>query len=419
MLNKLKIKSDFNRNVLVLMTGTTIAQAIPIVLSPLLTRLYTPEDFGLFAVFISIVSIISVLMTGCYEYAIMLPENDEDAINIFTLGLIINIFMFLIILLLVLIFGDFFSKTFFKNDESGLWILFVPITVFFIGLFNLLNYFNTRLKCFKDIANANIIKSVILAIIQIMLGLLKKGATGLITGHIVSQFFANLRLLKNIIRDKSFFAMINKDSLFTLSKRYVNFPKFTMPAMLLNISSQQVTNLLVSSFFSTTTLGFYSIAQRILGMPSFIIGRSIGQVFFEEATKEKHKTGKAINIFKATIKKLVLIAFPTFLALFFIVVELFAFVFGEPWRIAGEYAQILIPFFFIQFISSTLSMVLVVFEKQKNELIINIILITTSMIAIISFNDFKFFLYFFSSFMCFNYTLFLIYYYWLVGGFKK
>jgi O-antigen/teichoic acid export membrane protein len=86
MLNKLKPKSEFSRNVLTLMTGTTIAQAIPIAISPILTRIYTPEDFGVFALYMSVVSIVSVVATGRYELAIMLPKKDEDAINIVTLS---------------------------------------------------------------------------------------------------------------------------------------------------------------------------------------------------------------------------------------------------------------------------------------------------------------------------------------------
>ena len=90
MINKLKPKSEFSRNVLTLMTGTTIAQAIPIAISPILTRIYTPEDFGMFALYMSVASILSVVATGRYELAIMLPKKDEDAVNIVALSIIIS-----------------------------------------------------------------------------------------------------------------------------------------------------------------------------------------------------------------------------------------------------------------------------------------------------------------------------------------
>ena len=86
MLTKLKPKSEFTRNVLTLMTGTTIAQAIPIAISPILTRLYTPKDFGVLALFVAITSIFGSIANGRYELAIMLPKKDEDAVNILALG---------------------------------------------------------------------------------------------------------------------------------------------------------------------------------------------------------------------------------------------------------------------------------------------------------------------------------------------
>jgi len=99
MKSKLKPKSEFSRNVLTLMTGTTIAQAIPIAISPILTRIYTPEDFGVFALFIAIVGFFSVIASARYEQAILIPKKDEDAINIFALGFIIicSISLFLLI----------------------------------------------------------------------------------------------------------------------------------------------------------------------------------------------------------------------------------------------------------------------------------------------------------------------------------
>ena len=100
-------------------------------------------------------------------------------------------------------------------------------------------------------------------------------------------------------------------------------------------------------------------------MPSSLIGNSISQVFFQEATKEKQQTGRAVKIFSSTVKKLIIIGLPCFGVLFFIVEDLFVIVFGEEWRIAGTYAKIVTPLFFIRFISSTLSIVMTSFEKQK------------------------------------------------------
>ncbi len=404
------------------MTGTTIAQAIPIAISPILTRIYTPEDFGLFALFVAIASIFGSIANGRYELAIMLPKKDEDAINIFALGFIITSIISFVLLILVILFNEYFTNLF-NNKEISVWLYFVPIAVFFTGLFNILNYFNNRRKNYKDIANATIIKSVILAIVQLSVGFIKSGVTGLISGQILSQMFANMRLLKNIIGDKVLLSKITKVKIIALAKRYKDFPKFSMWATLANTLSLHLTNILISTLYSVTTLGFYSLVQRVLGVPSSLIGNSIGQVFFQEATKEKQETGKAIKTFNSTVKNLIVIGLPSFGILFFIVEDLFAFVFSEEWRIAGVYAKIILPLFFIRFISSTVSSINIVFEKQKIGLYINILLITSVLIIFFISNFLKFdfidFLSFLSMILTLEYTIFLYYYLNLSKGIIK
>ncbi len=363
MLTKLKPKSEFSRNVLTLMTGTTIAQAIPIAISPILTRIYTPEDFGVLALFVAITSIFGSIANGRYELAIMLPKKDEDAINIVALGFIITSVISLLLLMLVMLFHDYFVILL-NNESISIWLYLTPLSVFFMGCFNILNYFNNRMKNYKDLAKANVYKSIVMAIVQLSIGFIKAGAFGLVSGQIASQIASNTKLFLNV-KNMNLFRYIKKIKIIALAKRYKDFPKFSMWAILSNTLSTHLTNILISSFFSIGTLGFYSLVQRLLGMPSSLIGGSIGQVFFQEATKEKQTTGKAINSFNSTVKKLIIIGVPSFGILFFIVEDLFAFVFGEEWRIAGVYAQIVIPLFCIQFFVRPVMIIDTIFEKQK------------------------------------------------------
>jgi O-antigen/teichoic acid export membrane protein len=412
LLNKLKPKSEFSKNVLTLMAGTTIAQAIPIAISPILTRLYTPQDFGIFALFISITNIFGSIVNGRYELAIMLPKKDEDAINIFALGFIITSVISILLLVLVVLFNNYFTKLL-NNSEISIWLYLMPVTVFFIGLWNILNYFNNRKKQYKDLAKATIIKSIVTAVVQLSIGFIKQGATGLISGQIISQFFANTKLLRNIIKDKILLSKISKVKILALAKRYKDFPKYSMWAILANTLSQNLTNILISSFYSAATLGFYSLVQRVLGIPSTLIGNSIGQVFFQEATKEKQETGKAVNTFDSTVKKLIIIGSFFFGILFFIIEDLFAFVFGEEWRIAGTYAQIVIPLFFIRFVVATVSNINNIFELQKLaltwQLVLLILSITCLYIGNFYFTKFEDFLILFTTIISLHYViLFLI-----------
>ena len=373
MFNKIRQKSDFTKNVLILMTGTSIAQAIPIAISPILTRLYTPDDFGIFSLFIGIASIFGSIANGRYELAIMLPQKDEDAINILALGFIINVVLSLVLLFIIIIFRDNILNLL-NNKEISPWLYFIPISVFLIGIFNLLNYFNNRKKQYKDLAKVNIYKSIGMVMVQLGLGFLEAGVIGLISGQIFSQIISNIKLFFNI-KKLNLFKDIKRVKIIAVAKIYKDFPRFSMWAILANTLAQHLINILISSFYNIKTLGFYSLAQRILGMPSSLIGASIGQVFFELAIKEKRQTGKLIRILNLTLKKLMIIAIPSFSFLYFIIEDLFAFVFGEEWRIAGKYAKMIIPLFFIRFIISPITVIYDIYNGLKLELLWQLILL--------------------------------------------
>jgi len=382
MIGNLKTKSEFTRNVLTLMTGTVVAQAVPIAISPILTRIYSPEEFGLFALFFAILSILSVLVNGRYENAVMLPKKDEDALHLFALGIIINIFLSTIILIIITVFNDPITKAL-GNEEISLWLYFIPISLFFTGLFNILNSMNNRQKNYKDIASATITKSMVMVLVQLVIGLVKSGAAGLILGQILAQFFANVKLFKNIIKDKKEIFSIKKLKIIALAIKYKKFPIFSLPSALANVLSGQLSNILISSFYSVSTLGFYSFVQRILGIPSSLIGNSIGQVYYEEGTKERKKKGMLIDTFNTTFKKLIILGLPSFSILFFVVEDLFAFVFGEEWRIAGHYAQIVIPMFFMRFVVTSLSSTYDIFQALKIELVWQVVLLVGSVVIVI------------------------------------
>ena len=203
MIKKYKL-NDFNKNVIKLMTGATLAQAIPVAISPILTRLYTPKDFGVLALFVAITSILGTIANARYELAIVLPEKDEESINIVALSIIISSSFSILLLILILFFHNQIVLLL-GNQEISVWLYTVPLVVFFIGIFNALNYYNTRMQKFGVIAQVKVVKSITLSVVQIVFGLFKAGVGGLISGQIVSHIFANGKftnakgiLLKNV-----------------------------------------------------------------------------------------------------------------------------------------------------------------------------------------------------------------------------
>lgn len=374
------MSSEFNKNVLKLMTGSTIAQAIPIAISPILTRIYTPNDFGVLALFVAITSIFGSIANARYELAIVLPEKEEDSINLVALSVLIAFVLSTILFICILIFHAKIISLI-GNADIGLWLYFIPVTVFFMGLFNALNYLNTRLKDFGLIAKVSVIKSITLSIVQLGLGFLKLGTLGLISGQVASHVFSNLRLARGTLKNKALIAKIKLSKMLRLAKRYKDFPKFSMWATLINTISLQLNNFIITLLYSFTSLGYYSLVQKILGMPSSLIGTSIGQVFFQQASEERTRTGLAKNVFMSTTKKLFFISIVPFIVLFLISEELVTFVFGNSWAIAGTYMKILIPLFFIRFIVVPLSTITTVFEKQNIALVWQLLLFLSSMLV--------------------------------------
>jgi len=362
MIKKIVPKSNFAKNVLTLMTGTTIAQAIPIAITPILTRMYSPEDFGVLALFVAITAIMGSVANGRYELAIMLPTEDDDAINIAAMGLLIATVLSVVLFFPAIFLNDYIIEKL-DNQFIGFWLYFVPPVVWLLGLYNILNYLNNRKKSYKDMAKATVYKSVAQAAVQLGIGAVKATASGLISGQIVSNLVANTRLALNVKRQYKL-SKISWFEMKRLAKRYIDFPKYSMWATLSNTLSYQLLNMLITVFYSVATLGFYSLAQRILGMPSSLVGDSIGRVYFQQATLEKNKTGKAVKIFKSTTKKLMVLSCAFFIPLYFVLPLVFAIAFGEEWRIAGEYSQLILPIFVFRFVSAALSNTNNVFEKQ-------------------------------------------------------
>jgi O-antigen/teichoic acid export membrane protein len=358
------LKHEFNRNVLILSGGTVVAQTLPIFISPILTRLYSPEDFGTYAIFLSIVSIVSVISCGRYELAIMLPEKDEDAINVAALAFIINTTVSLLFFFLILIFKDFILD-FLNANSLSFWIYLTPLTVFFMGLFNILNYTNNRFKLYRDISKATIMKSIASSSMQLLMGFLKTGFSGLISGQIISQIVANTKLFYNI-QNKGLLKDIKKDIIKVLAKKYSDFPKYSVISALLDTASLQAPMLMISMLFvSTALVGYYSFANRMLQLPLAFIGSSVAQVFYQNFSQFQKDPYKQKELLFSTWKKLFLIGVIPFSIVFFFGEEIFSFIFGNNWSEAGRMASILSPLIFVMFISSPTSTAYIVFGMQR------------------------------------------------------
>ncbi|NLA24145.1 MAG: oligosaccharide flippase family protein, partial [Bacteroidales bacterium] len=272
-------ESDFSKNFFILFKGTVIAQIIPMALTPILTRLYTPADFGVLELFVSVISILGAIANFRYELSIVLPDRKEDAWNIMGLGFLISIVFSLFILLIVGLFADEIALLL-NNSKMKFWLYLVPLAVLLQGFFNMLSYYNTREKLYKSISTASISRSGSRTLLQIIIGIFKKSPAGLIIGQIAG-YAVSLIPLSRKINFKVFFKKITWKNMKAQAYRYRDFPKFTMPSTLANSTATNMTGILISALYSISSVGFYSLANRILGLPSALIGTSMANVYYK------------------------------------------------------------------------------------------------------------------------------------------
>lgn len=419
MFKRLKPKSEFFKNVLTLMTGTTIAQLIPIFASPILTRLYSPDDFGILALYLSVLLIISIFATGRYELALPLATEDTDANNLLASISLISVFISLLMIIILIMFSTLLLNYISNNFLNLLYIM--PLNIIFMSIFNGVQYWLNQKENFKQIAYNKIILNLLIASSQISIGFLLFSINGLVVGYIVGYVFVFLYILytlKNIIKD-ILKTISLKIIVFNLIK-YKDFPLVnTFHSLSDKIQSDGVI-FLITYKFGFAVLGLYSMAVRSITMPAGLIGNAVGQVVFSKFSKIYNDTQNIELEVKSIIKKLFLFSTPLFIILFFVLPSLFSVIFGKEWQEAGVYAQILLPYIYLNFIVSPVSNIPLITKKVKSyfkfSLIGNIITLIVFIISIYLFNNFIISLSIFSLFRAL-YTLALLI--WIIKISKK
>ena len=375
-------RGEFGRNVLILLTGTTFAQAISILISPLLTRLYSPEAFGIYAMFLAVSTFLTFFSAGTYENAIILPEQDEDGFSLLALSCVLVVGVSIATFGLIMAF-NLQIVTLLSSPELSSWLYVVPVMVLLSGWYNALNYWNNRRKNFKRLSRNRVARSVLAAGANTTLGVMHWEAGGLIIGQIFGQLAATGLYGFQIRQEDRFLARtVSTVGIKQQAVRYKNFPKFLIPSGLVEQASGQLPLILLSSLFGAATLGFFSLALRMVNLPMGLMADAIRDVFRQSASEEYALSGNCRAIFVRTFRRLIALSVLPFIGLVLLGPTIFAIVFGAQWRVAGEYAQIMSAMFFFRFVSSPLSSMFIIAEKQKWDLLIQAVTFVTIVLAL-------------------------------------
>lgn len=357
-------KESFVFDVLTLAGGTTFAQILTVLAAPVLTRLYGPDDFGVWAIYLSITSIISVIACMRYEYSIMLPESSEEAVNLLGLSFLAVLLVTGLTFPVIWCFKEPIVNIL-NSQQIGNYLWLVPPFIFVNGLFLALNSWNSRTKLFKRLSLSRVFSSVSSTVTQVGIGFIEKtGASGLIVGSLAGQSIATFVLGGQIWRDdrKLIVKSLSWEKIYEGFKKYRKFSLVDTWGALMNSISWQLPAFLLSAFFTPAVVGFYSLGFRLLQMPMSLIGGSISQVFFQRASRA-FTEGTLASLVENVFRMLVVIGMFPILILTIVGSDVFTVIFGKAWAEAGIYAQILSLWAFVWFISSPLTAIYVVVKK--------------------------------------------------------
>jgi teichuronic acid exporter len=344
------IKNKFIKDVLTLVSGTVFGQIIIFLFTPLITRIYSPEYFGVYAIYIGFSSILAIFTTGRYEFAIILPKSYKKSENIlkliFGIGAIVS-FFYLSIVFLYFFFGDIVSSNYQYFIENKLYL--IPVSTF--------------IACINSGLNS-VFQNISTVFINIIFGLIVSLNYGLILGLIVGQLLSTIFLFYKLKYNTSIFNLDFKVLLLT-AKEYVNFPKYMLVSDLATISSQQLPPIIFSLFFNNIIVGNFSLANRILRIPAIVLTSSVANVFRNEAIEEIRIFGNCNKIYKFTILRLTIISVIVFSFASFISPYIFEILLGKEWEIAGKMAQIISIMMIFDFIALPFNSLYYILKKQK------------------------------------------------------
>jgi lipopolysaccharide exporter len=356
----------FARHVVTLASGTALGQLLLVLALPVLTRLYTPADYGALAVYSSVLTVLLVLASLRFEAAIPLPDDDRAAGSLLALSMLALAVVTLVVSVLVWLAGDTLVTSA-KVPALRRYLWLIPIGLAGGGAFQALSYWAIRRRAFGRIARAKVSQGIGQVATQIGLGVLNSGAPGLLIGDVIGRVAGGGGITLLALRDRAF-ANVSRASLVEAAGRYRRFPLMLTFSGLLNVGSLQLPSILFAAGFGAAAAGLYALSYKMLVLPTMLVAQAVGQVFLSRAAALAGEPARLRALSERTALALFAGGLPAFCAVAIAGPRLFAIVMGPQWEQAGRYAQVLAPWFALWLVSNPLSGLLNIREWQGSAL---------------------------------------------------
>jgi O-antigen/teichoic acid export membrane protein len=377
-------KSEFIRHSFILFLGLVFAQSLSVILYPVFSRIYTPGQFGTFALFVSITGIMALLSSGVYEQAILLPREEKKALTLIALPLILTMVQCSLFFVLILLFKDFIANKLLNNAQIKPFLLLIPVSVLLNNVYTTFTFYANRRKHYSFISQSAINQGVGINISKLVFGTSNLANSGLILGRIIGQFTSAVQLVTQVVRKSaSLRHEINysPDSLKEVAVAYKNFPMFRMPLALMNTFSTALPVFVLNKYFTAFDAGQYSLAAGVLLTPVVLIVSAVSKVLNQNIIERMNSGVPVYAYIKRVLRIIMPVTAVLFIAFFFFSKIIFVFLFGNDWQEAGKIGGMLLPWVFMVLFATPFGFVPDMFFRQKKAMIIDAVYLVLRIIS--------------------------------------
>lgn len=371
LLQRLGFGSAFGRRVAMIAGGTALGRAVVVLASPLLTRMYSPEDFGLLAVFSALLMLLGAVACLRYELAIPLPARERTAASLLVLCLVSTVLLCLLTAIAVWLFARPLAGWLnVPMLAPYLWLL--PVGLLGVGCYQALSYWAIRRQAFRRIARTRMAQGVGQVVVQLGWGLAGGGPAGLLAGAVAGQAAGLTTLASAARHDRQAFSRLSLKSLRWAMRRYRRFPFLATGSALLNTAARVLPALLLAGMYGAQVAGWYALGQRVIRTPMQVLGTAVAQVYTGDAARLARQDRFALRslILRLSARMLLVGGLPLG-AIALGGPWMFEIAFGQGWGEAGRYVQVLAIAYLGQFVVAPIAQTLQILERQEIHLLWN------------------------------------------------
>lgn len=363
-----KGNSKFVEAVLTLVTGQALGQALGLVTTPIVSRLYDTTAYGDYAIVVSTATIICTVSQAGLASAIMMPDSKAEAKALFNVASVFQLTITTAVSVFLALFWDALplSQLSMPSFEGVLLIWIYSVLTNFS---NLLRIYMNRLKQYRSLFWNSLISALATLLITIPLGLINAGFIGFMIAACASTLIC---IIQMAFRDNPFHR-VSVVQVVNVLKEYKRFVVLQLPANLIRTLTQQIPNQLLGAAYGSSALGGFSMSNKVLGIPSRLVASPVNTVYFQTAV-DRRKKGVSLAPFTLKMIKWMMIAWsPIIIVLIAVGEPLFGFVLGEQWQEAGTISALLSLWYALSFCGTCVSYCRVALDRQGVNLAVSIV----------------------------------------------